>query len=86
MYNRYIRGVKVDPEQVDYSKYVAHRANAAEDVLVVKNLTRQFGGLTAVKDLNMTVKRGTIHALIGPNGAGKTTAVNNIRGHPYAQL
>ena len=79
-YNRYIRVVKVDPEQVDYSKYVAHRANAAEDVLVVKNLTRQFGGLTAVKDLNMTVKRGTIHALIGPNGAGKTTAVNNITG------
>lgn len=79
-YNRHIRGVKVDPEQVDYSKYVAHRSDTTQDVLVVNGLTRQFGGLTAVKDLDMTVRRGTIHTLIGPNGAGKTTAVNCITG------
>ena len=79
-YNRHIRGVKVDPEQVDYSKYVAHRSDTTQDVLVVNGLTRQFGGLTAVKDLDMTVRRGTIHTLIGPNGARKTTAVNCITG------
>lgn len=79
--NRYIRRVTVDVNKVDYSKYVAHREGAIEDVLVVKGLTRKFGGLTAVNNLDMTVKRGTIHALIGPNGAGKTTAVNSITGY-----
>lgn len=78
--NRYICGLTVDKANVDYSKYVSHRENAAQDVLVVKGMTRRFGGLTAVGDLSMTVKRGTIHALIGPNGAGKSTTVNNITG------
>ncbi|WP_445242164.1 ABC transporter ATP-binding protein [Methylovirgula sp. 4M-Z18] len=39
-------------------------------------MTKQFGAFTAVKDVNLTVRRGTIHALIGPNGAGKTTCFN----------
>lgn len=50
----------------------------SENILEVTNLTRRFGGLTAVDSLNMTVKRGSIHSLIGPNGAGKTTTVNMI--------
>lgn len=51
-----------------------------KNILEVKNLTRRFGGLTAVRDLDLDVKRGTIHSLIGPNGAGKTTLVNMITG------
>jgi branched-chain amino acid transport system ATP-binding protein len=41
-------------------------------------LTKDFKGFTAVKSVNLKVRRGTIHALIGPNGAGKTTCFNLI--------
>jgi branched-chain amino acid transport system ATP-binding protein len=43
-----------------------------------KALVRDFKGFRAVDDVNLTVRRGTIHALIGPNGAGKTTCFNLI--------
>ncbi len=49
-------------------------------LLQVNNLTMRFGGLTAVKDLSLTVEPGQIFSLIGPNGAGKTTAFNAITG------
>jgi len=45
-------------------------------VLETRNLVKEFKGFTAVDDVNLKVKRGTIHALIGPNGAGKTTVFN----------
>ena len=45
-------------------------------VLETSGLTKEFSGFTAVKDVSLRVKRGTIHALIGPNGAGKTTCFN----------
>lgn len=50
------------------------------NVLEVRNLTKSFKGFTAVSDVNLCVRRGSIHALIGPNGAGKTTLVNLITG------
>ncbi len=49
-------------------------------LLEVKQLTMRFGGLTAVKDLDLSVERGQIVSVIGPNGAGKTTAFNAITG------
>lgn len=49
-------------------------------MLQVSNVTKKFGGLTAVDDLSFNVKKGTIHSIIGPNGAGKTTLVNMITG------
>ena len=45
-----------------------------------KNLTRQWGGLTAVKDVSLELARGSIHAVIGTNGAGKSTLINLLSG------
>ncbi len=49
-------------------------------LLELHRLTKTFGGLTAVKDLNMAVPIGSISSLIGPNGAGKSTVFNVITG------
>ncbi|HWK66893.1 MAG TPA: ABC transporter ATP-binding protein [Rhizobiaceae bacterium] len=51
-------------------------ATAADYVLQAHGLTKIFGGFAAVKDVNLSVRRGAIHAMIGPNGAGKTTCFN----------
>lgn len=48
----------------------------ADVILETRRLTKEFKGFTAVKDVNLQVERGHIHALIGPNGAGKTTCFN----------
>jgi len=48
--------------------------------LKLDSITKQFGGLTAVKDFCLELQKGEIIALIGPNGAGKTTAFNMITG------
>jgi branched-chain amino acid transport system ATP-binding protein len=45
-------------------------------ILETQHLTREFKGFVAVDDVNLKVRRGSIHALIGPNGAGKTTVFN----------
>ncbi len=49
-------------------------------LLEVRNLTKQFGGLTAVDAVNFELREGEILGLIGPNGAGKTTIFNVITG------
>lgn len=49
-------------------------------ILEVKNLTKKFGGLTAVNDANFEIQRGEMLGLIGPNGAGKTTLFHLISG------
>ena len=49
-------------------------------LLDVKNCTKRFGGLIAVKNLNMSLNHGALYGLIGPNGACKTTIFNLITG------
>ena len=50
--------------------------SAQDTILSAKGMTKQFAGFFAVKDVDLEVRRGSIHALIGPNGAGKTTCFN----------
>jgi branched-chain amino acid transport system ATP-binding protein len=47
-----------------------------DTILSTSGLTKEFAGFTAVSGVNLSVRRGSIHALIGPNGAGKTTCFN----------
>tara|TARA_B100001540_G_scaffold315462_1_gene342759 strand:+ start:398 stop:1144 length:747 start_codon:yes stop_codon:yes gene_type:complete len=49
-------------------------------VLTVKNLTKKFGGFTAVSSVNFSVEKGEILGLIGPNGSGKSTIFNMLSG------
>jgi branched-chain amino acid transport system ATP-binding protein len=49
-------------------------------LLETKNVVKRFGGLYAVKNVSMQVKKGEIFGIIGPNGAGKTTLLNSISG------
>ncbi len=52
----------------------------ATDILKVEGLSHTFGGVKAVNECSLSVRKGTITALIGPNGAGKSTLINVISG------
>ena len=51
---------------------------ASDHILETQNMSIDFNGFYAVKDVSLKIERGSIHALIGPNGAGKTTCFNLI--------
>jgi branched-chain amino acid transport system ATP-binding protein len=58
----------------------ATRADSAEPILRLRGIGRRFGGVTAVSDVDLTVRPGERRAILGPNGAGKTTLFNVISG------
>ena len=49
-------------------------------ILTIESILMQFGGLKALNNVDITIKRGTIHGLIGPNGSGKSTMMNVLTG------
>lgn len=53
---------------------------SAERLLVIEGLAKHFGGLKALDGVDLTVRRGSVHALIGPNGSGKSTFINVVTG------
>ena len=55
-----------------------------DNILVMKNITKEFPGVKALDNVNLEVERGEIHALVGENGAGKSTLMNVLSGtDPY---
>ena len=54
---------------------------AKKHILYTNNLGRNFGGLTALANIDLRIKQGTIMGLIGPSRAGKTTLFNVLTGH-----
>jgi branched-chain amino acid transport system ATP-binding protein len=61
--------------------YICQRENNLMDtILKTESLSKNFGALQAVLNVNLNIQRGTIHSVIGPNGAGKTTLFNLLTG------
>ena len=53
----------------------------SKNILEINKLSKYFGGLAAVLDCTLNVKKGSITGIIGPNGSGKTTLFNLIAGN-----
>jgi ABC-type branched-subunit amino acid transport system ATPase component/ABC-type branched-subunit amino acid transport system permease subunit len=58
----------------------AGAVQAGGDLLIAKGVLMQFGGLKAINQVDLRIKRGTVHGLIGPNGSGKSTMMNVLTG------
>jgi branched-chain amino acid transport system permease protein len=66
-------------DSINFISAVADQ-NTGTELLKVESLLMQFGGLKALNNVDLSIKRGTIHGLIGPNGSGKSTMMNVLTG------
>src|SRR5207249_10200593 len=72
-----VRYAPLTCDRTAFAESCTTAASMADDsILETRGLTKEFRGFVAVKNVDLRVRRGTIHALIGPNGAGKTTCFN----------
>jgi len=55
-------------------------------ILEIKNLKASVGSIEVLKDLNLKINKGEIHAIMGPNGSGKSTFSKVIAGHPNYKI
>ncbi len=71
---------KASPQIASPALQLVPAKTGGEMVLEVTGLSKHFGGLKAVDKVDISVRRGSVHALIGPNGSGKTTTLNMLSG------
>jgi branched-chain amino acid transport system permease protein len=71
---------KAPPRVASPALQLAPAKTGGDIVLEVTGLSKHFGGLKAVDQVDISVRRGGVHALIGPNGSGKTTTLNMLSG------
>jgi len=77
------RGVEIEPGEatpVGDALKTNSAAGAQTEILNANQVLMQFGGLKALNNVDLSIKRGTIHGLIGPNGSGKSTMMNVLTG------
>jgi len=70
---------EVVDDSISFISTVAN-TNTGAELLKVDSVLMQFGGLKALNNVDLSIKRGTIHGLIGPNGSGKSTMMNVLTG------
>jgi ABC-type branched-subunit amino acid transport system ATPase component/ABC-type branched-subunit amino acid transport system permease subunit len=78
-----VRTVTVDmerPTEIAADAVLEVREHGAETIISLRNVMMQFSGLKALNNVDLSVRRGTIHGLIGPNGSGKSTIMNVLTG------
>ena len=71
---------EIGPTRGDAVNEAAGAGKINDELLSAKHVLMQFGGLKALNDVDLSVRRGTIHGLIGPNGSGKSTMMNVLTG------
>lgn len=71
---------KAPPQIASPALQLVPAKTGGDMVLEVTGLSKHFGGLKAVDKVDLSVRRGSVHALIGPNGSGKTTTLNMLSG------
>jgi ABC-type branched-subunit amino acid transport system ATPase component len=57
-----------------------------EPIITARGITRRFGGLVALDNIDLDVPKGIVQAIIGPNGSGKTTLLNALSGASHPTL